>query len=342
MTVLAVADGASEPLRADAPTCLEEASTPATDRLLRSGVLQRARTVAPGLLPGTEVGLPTLLGVAPAVQPGRGLIEAAGAGIALAADEGAWRVDLPAGATPGAELVARMNAAVASRGARVVHLGGHRCLLIGPAAWGDAAPGIHQKPAPPEDGAPHFRGVVAALTEVVPTIGRPWGTLAPLAGDLPARLDRRVRVVTTSGAVAGIAHLLGCDVERAAPAAGVDVVREAAADDVVVVHDPGPDDAAHAGNRTAKVDAIERFDADVVAPIADVLQQRGGQMVVATDHGCDPASGAHDGAPVPVVLWVASSPEGGSMPRWTERAAAHLGEVPAQILLDEQVRMAAA
>lgn len=342
MTVLAVADGASEPLRGDAPTCLEAASTPAIDRLLRSGVLQRARTVAPGLLPGTEVGLPTLLGVAPAVQPGRGLVEAAGAGILLAADQGAWRVDLPAGATPDAELVARMSAAVASRGARVIHLDGHRCLLIGPAAWGDAAPGIHQKPTPPEDGAPHFPGVMEALAEVAPTIGRPWGTLAPLTGDVPASLQRQVRVVTTGGAVAGIARALGCDVEYAAPAAGVDVVLDAAAHDVVVVHDPGPDDAAHARDRTEKVSALGRFDADVVAPIAEVLEQRGGGLIVATDHGCDPATGAHDGAPVPVVLWVASSPEGGSMPRWTERAAAHLGEVPAQILLDEQVRMAAA
>lgn len=343
VTVLAIADGASEPLRDGVvPTCLEAASTPAIDRLLHSGVLQRARTIPPGLLAGTEAGLPCLLGVVAPSQPGRGPLEAAGAGIALHDDEGAWRIDFPAGSLADAERVSRIGDAVSSLGARLIHLGAHRCLLLGPRAWGDGAPGSHQAPQAPSDAGAGLGAVITVLADVAPTLGRPWGTLARLSADVPRRLGRAVRVVTPSGVVAGIAEALGCTVEDAAPSTAGEIVARAADDDVVVVHDPHADDAAHARNRGGKIAAIERFDATVVAPIVNALEHRGGRLVVATDHGCDPATGAHDAAPVPVVLWTPHSAEGGRMPRWTERDAASLGEVPAEILLDEQLRMAAA
>lgn len=342
MTVLAIADGASEPLGDAAPTCLEAASTPAIDGLLRSGVLLRARTIGPGLLAGTEVGVPTLLGVAPAAQPGRGLLEAAGAGITLADDEGAWRLDLPAGTMADGDVIARMDAAAASGGARVVHLGAHRCLLIGPAAWGDAAPGSHQSPRRRHDVAAGLRDVSAVLDDVAPGVGHPWGTLSHLADDVPQRLARAVRVVTRTGVVSGLARAMGCTVTAAAPSKGADVVGNAGDDDIVVVHDPRPDEAAHARDRRGKIASIERFDADVVRPIAGVLEQRGGRLIVATDHGCDPTTGAHDAAPVPVVLWAPNTPAHGRHARWIERDAASLPVVPADTLLDHQLRVAAA
>lgn len=167
----------------------------------------------------------------------------------------------------------------------------------------------------------------------------PWGSLRADWPDLPRHLGRRVAVVAEGGAPLGIARLLGCEVVQAEPAAAVE--RVAADGDGDVVHDPSPDDAAHAGDAPGKVAALERFDAQVVGPVAEVLRRRGGRMIVAADHGCDPATGRHDAAPVPLVLWTANSPDGGCRPRWTERDAQHLGAVPAHLLLRESLALAA-
>lgn len=341
VTVLAVADGASEPLRPAAQTSLERAATPAVDRLLHSGVLQRAATVADGLLPGTEVGLPALLGVVPAAQPGRGLIDAVAAACPPALGQGVWRLDLVPAATPTAAALARLQEAVAILGARVVHLRGHRCLLFGPAAWGDAPAGPHQTTASLDDmAAGPFAEIVRAARAALGIDAWPWGSLRSDWPDLPRQLGRRIAVVAGGGAPLGIARLLGCEAVQADPAAAVATVAAADDSDVVIIHDASPDDAAHSGDTQGKVAALERFDADVVGPVAQVLRRRGGRMIVAADHGCDPATRRHDGAPVPLVLWTANSPDGGHRPRWTERDAQHLGAVQASTFLRESLALA--
>ncbi|PSO47771.1 MAG: hypothetical protein BRC32_03885 [Actinobacteria bacterium QS_8_72_14] len=92
-TVLVVPDGASEPLRGDTATSLELAATPVWDRLAAQGRALAVATVPRRLPPGTEVGLPMLLGVSVSMAPARGRIEAAAAGVELAAGQAAWRVD---------------------------------------------------------------------------------------------------------------------------------------------------------------------------------------------------------------------------------------------------------
>ena len=345
VTVVAVADGASEPVRSDEPTSLQAARTPAIDGLLRSGVLQRAATTPAGLLPGTEVGLPTLLGVAPRRQPGRGRIEAAAAGIELASDDAAWRLDLVPHTTPDAGTLAALRAVVAAVGCRVEHLRGHRCLLIGPASWGDAPPGPHQTSGAPADMLTgRFATITAAAAGVLAdgVTALPWGTVHAAWPDLPGALGRRVFVVADGGAAAGIGRLLGCDVQDSQPQRAVDVVAGAHDDDVVVVVDGGPDDAGHARDGDGKVAALERFDTQVVAPLIGLLRARGGRMIVAADHGCDPATGRHGAEPVPVVLWSSNGIDAGSRTRWTERDAQHLPAVAAETLLRECLTMASA
>ena len=66
-----------------------------------------------------------------------------------------------------------------------------------------------------------------------------------------------------------------------------------------------PDEAAHERDADAKVAAIEAADALLLAPLAAALRARGWQLRVCPDHGCDPATGRHDGAPVPCLDWPA-------------------------------------
>jgi 2,3-bisphosphoglycerate-independent phosphoglycerate mutase len=91
----------------------------------------------------------------------------------------------------------------------------------------------------------------------------------------------------------------------------------------VVVHVGAPDEAAHVGDADGKVAALEALDAELVAPLWEAVTARTGRLAVCPDHGTDPATGEHDGAPVPAVCAgagvAADAPRGARM---TERAAA--------------------
>lgn len=305
VAALLVLDGASEPL-GEPPTSLEQARTPALDVLGRRGALARLRTVAPGLPAGSESALPALLGWTPPWPVDRGLLEAAAAGVVLAPGERAWRVDVVGvgGARADAERARRVAVRLAGRlpDHRVLTLAGHRLLVAGP------------QPLP---AAVSASGV------------RVW----PQGGALPAVLDRSTVVIAASGAAVGAARLMGASAVspagatadtdtdlRAKTIAAVGAIAAGAAR--VVVHVGAPDAAAHRRDAAAKVAALERIDAELVGPLADAIARAGGTLRVCPDHGCDPATGAHDGAPVPVLDW----PGDGRGPRGrlTERTVAGL------------------
>lgn len=331
VTVLVVPDGAAEPV-GDGPTCLEAASTPTLDRLAAVGQRRRVATIPDGLAAGTEVGLAGLLGVELSAALPRGRVEAAAAGVALGADEAAWRCDLvPPRSPAGTELTA-LNAALLPLGARLVSLGAHRLLLVGPAAWGDAPAGPQHTDAaaqPARDGP--FGQVVAAAATVLAATGTtvwPWGRGG---GEVPPRvpdlLGCPVQVVSVGGAPAGIAALLGCTVRLGGAEQGVETVAEAPAGSVVLLHDPAPDDAGHARDRAGKIAALERLDRDLLTPLVALLGARSGQLIVSPDHGCDPATGRHSAAPVPGLICdgpalaaVVAGAGAGSAARLTERA----------------------
>jgi 2,3-bisphosphoglycerate-independent phosphoglycerate mutase len=303
---LLILDGASEPL-GPSPTSLERARTPVLDALGRAGALSRVRTVAPWLAAGSEAAIPALLGWTPPSPVDRGAVEAAAHGVVPATGERAWRVDVVAGPHGRAgEAEARTAAARLAAGApgHAVHrLAGHRLLLVGP---------------PPLPAAAHAPGL------------RPWPEgLVPERNDL---LDDDVVVVAAAGAAAGIARLLGAAVVVPPGATGgpgsdlrakADAARAAIDEGArrVVVHVGGPDEAAHERDADAKVAAIEAADEQVAGPLADAVRGAGGMLTVCPDHGCDPASGEHDAAPVPSLRWpVADAVHG----RLTERAVAGL------------------
>ncbi len=125
-------------------------------------------------------------------------------------------------------------------------------------------------------------------------------------------------MIAAPGAAAGIARLLGARVVTPPGATGrpgSDLAAKAAAAlaaledgaERIVVHVGGPDEAAHELDTAAKVAAIEAADRDLIAPLAAALRTRGsGLLRVCPDHGCDPADGRHDPAPVPCVAWAAT------------------------------------
>jgi 2,3-bisphosphoglycerate-independent phosphoglycerate mutase len=84
------------------------------------------------------------------------------------------------------------------------------------------------------------------------------------------------------------------------------------------------DEAAHERDAAGKVAALERIDAELVAPVARAVREAGGSLAVCPDHGCDPVTGAHEDQPVPCLRWPdASGPTG----RLTERTVHGLAVV---------------
>lgn len=76
-------------------TALEAAATPEMDRMAREGMVGLARTIPPGMPPGSDVANMALLGFDPGRHhTGRGPIEAAAQGLKLADDDLVWRCNL--------------------------------------------------------------------------------------------------------------------------------------------------------------------------------------------------------------------------------------------------------
>jgi 2,3-bisphosphoglycerate-independent phosphoglycerate mutase len=318
--VLVILDGASEPVR-DGPTSLERAHTLTLDGLAADGELLRLRTVAASLPAGSESAIPALLGWVPDAPVDRGAIEAAAYVVEVGERERAWRVDRrdrqDAGATALAlawdlreagETDCRLHGV--SR-YRVYHLSGHRMLVVGPEVNG--APGLLRN------------GARAGGISIVGPGPKPMpgGELFvwPQGVIPPSTLDARTVVIGARGAAIGIARLMGArtvvpagatgrpgTVLAAKAAAAIDAIDGGAAR--VVVHVGAPDEAAHERDADAKVAAIEAADALLLAPLAETLGARctalgagAATLQVCPDHGCDPATGLHDGAPVPCLRW---------------------------------------
>jgi 2,3-bisphosphoglycerate-independent phosphoglycerate mutase len=279
------------------------AHTNTLDGLAAESVLLRLRTVAPWLEAGSESAIPALLGWVPDRVVARGAVEAAAFGVRVEAGERAWRVDRRDRGDAGD--TARLLDGRLS-GHRVVHLAGHRMLAVG---------------APP----------LPALGDEVFV----WP-----AGAIPPRvLDAGTVVIGARGAAVGIARLMGAHTvvpPGATGRLGSDLAGKAEAALAaiaggarrVVVHVGGADEAAHGRDAAAKVAAIEAADGEVIAPLAAALRgfDRGVvSLRVCPDHGCDPVTGEHDGAPVPCLDWPASgAPATGAGARLTEEAVADL------------------
>jgi 2,3-bisphosphoglycerate-independent phosphoglycerate mutase len=122
------------------------------------------------------------------------------------------------------------------------------------------------------------------------------------------------RVVVPDGATGGPSTQLEAKADAALAALAAGAPR-------VVVHVGGADEAAHVLDAAGKVAFLERADRELIAPLAAAL--RHGTLRVCPDHGCDPATGAHDADPVPHLTWRPGGSDRGRR-RLTERAVAAL------------------
>jgi 2,3-bisphosphoglycerate-independent phosphoglycerate mutase len=78
------------------------------------------------------------------------------------------------------------------------------------------------------------------------------------------------------------------------------------AHDLVVLHVETPAECGCAGDAARKVEAIERFDSELLAPLLDGLRQRGEdwRVLVAPDHPTPCTLRTHTAEPVPFVVAV--------------------------------------
>jgi 2,3-bisphosphoglycerate-independent phosphoglycerate mutase len=73
--------------------------------------------------------------------------------------------------------------------------------------------------------------------------------------------------------------------------------------DLVCVHVEAPDEASHEGRADAKVEALQRMDAEIVAPLHRALESQGAyRILVSPDHATLLRTRAHDRAPDPWAM----------------------------------------
>ncbi|MUM78158.1 cofactor-independent phosphoglycerate mutase [Pseudodesulfovibrio sp. F-1] len=94
--------------------------------------------------------------------------------------------------------------------------------------------------------------------------------------------------------------------------------------DFAFVHLEGPDECGHGGNAAEKVEAINRFDARVVAPLLAALKGRDVGFIVTCDHFTPIAERTHTTDPVPFIINGPGCPASG-VDGFSEKTAASTG-----------------
>jgi 2,3-bisphosphoglycerate-independent phosphoglycerate mutase len=317
--VLVIPDGAAQPVHDGVASALEAASTPVLDALAAEGAVVRVATTPPGLPPGSETGIAALLGVAQREPVGRGWVDAAAYGVDVPGGLSPWRADLLDG--NGLRASIRQARDACTRLGDAAHaVAGHRIVLLAERRPEDRR--VHGLRLCVWDGGPAPRGRVA-----VPTV-----------------------IICATGAAAGCGRLLGAevrvpdgatgDVDTDLPAkARAAIAAISAGAERVVVHVGAPDEAAHRRDPEAVRAVLELLDAELLGPLGEAVAEAGGRLAVCPDHGTDPATGLHDAAPVPAVLWgMGIDPDGAET--LSERAAASAPLIAADRLLALPVQSA--
>jgi 2,3-bisphosphoglycerate-independent phosphoglycerate mutase len=361
-------------------TPIEAAHTPAMDRVAALGVCGAFCPIPEGLPPGSDIGNLSVFGYNPnGAFRGRAPIEAANQGIALAADEVAFRCnlvtledgrmrDFTAGhisTDEAALLVASLNEALSADFPIVFHTGvSYRHLgIVRDSATASLDQLVALACTPPHDitdqeyashlpqgpGADLLHALMRRSQEVL--AGHPVNTARVDAGKLPAvsiwpwgqgkapsmesysnKFGITGAVVSAVDLVKGIGVCAGLEVLRVPGAtgwidtnyegkitAGLDALQR---HDFVYIHLEAPDETAHQGRVDLKVQAIEDFDARIVAPALDYLDAHPDtRILVCPDHFTLISTKTHAGGPVPFALCGAGvRPDAAT--RYSERAAA--------------------
>jgi 2,3-bisphosphoglycerate-independent phosphoglycerate mutase len=143
--------------------------------------------------------------------------------------------------------------------------------------------------------------------------------------------------------VTGLGVLTGIDVVVVAGAtAGFDNDYRGQADacieslrdcDLFVLHVEATDEAGHQGRADIKVDALERWDRDVIGPVVDALDagDEPYRILLMPDHATPCDTKTHSADPVPYLLFDAQRAGPGG--RYTEPGVAECTPVPGHELM---------
>lgn len=101
--------------------------------------------------------------------------------------------------------------------------------------------------------------------------------------------------------------------------------------DFCVIHVEATDEAGHEGNVDRKLEALQRFDAELLGTLRQRLAGRAWKMLLLPDHATPVALRTHTADPVPYLLFDATEPQPGGT--FTEEAVANLEPVPAHTLV---------
>ncbi len=143
----------------------------------------------------------------------------------------------------------------------------------------------------------------------------PWGQgRRPAMPSFESRFGLRGAMITAVDLLAGLAGLIGWDRldvpgqtsyhDNDYDAAGRYAIEALDDYDIVCVHVEAPDEASHSGDAATKVQAIERMDQAIVAPIRHALDSRDPdyRILYLPDHYTSVATRKHDPTPVPFAI----------------------------------------
>jgi 2,3-bisphosphoglycerate-independent phosphoglycerate mutase len=138
-----------------------------------------------------------------------------------------------------------------------------------------------------------------------------------------------IEVVDVPGATAGFDNDYGAQAQ-----ACIDSLADR---DLFVLHIEATDEAGHQGRSDIKVDALERWDTDVIGPVVDALEGGGEpyRILLMPDHATPCNTMTHSADSVPYLLY--DSERAGSGGRYTEPATAGCPPVPGHSLMGRLV-----
>jgi 2,3-bisphosphoglycerate-independent phosphoglycerate mutase len=278
-------------------------------------------------------------------------------------DDAGTMVDFAAGHPTDAQsrpIVAALDAALGEgRDGVRFHPGvEYRHLCVAPAAWGDAEcvppHDLTGRPAvlPSGPAAENLIALMAASRPVVreaaaaveSTATQIWLWGQGVRPTLPAFSTKNGvagRLSSAVDLVRGLGVLTGLEVVDVAGAtAGFDNDYGAQRDACLaslqdrpffLLHVEATDEAGHAGDVAEKVTALERWDTDIIGPLADALAGEPWRLLLLPDHATPCALRTHTSDPVPYLLFDATADAAGGT--YTETGVAGAPAVPAHELM---------
>ena len=236
----------------------------------------------------------------------------------------------------------------------------YRHLCVVPRSWEDAEctppHDLTGKPAvlPTGSAAPKLNELMEASREAVGKAARSvdsqatqiwlWGQgCKPQLPNFEATYGVAGRMTSAVDLVQGLGVLTGIDVVDVPGAtAGFDndyvAQREACLRslddrDLFVLHIEATDEAGHQGLADIKVDALERWDTDVIGPIVAALDaaQQAYRILLVPDHATPCDIKTHNADPVPYLMFDTEYPGPGGV--YTETATAECTPVPGHLLM---------